>query len=119
MSEKEMGKKEPTVKTLEDKGTKTDFVDFGDGRQVFIYREEKFRGIQVGGFRLGWSEKYKIGSPDNITMGTISTLSKQVSELSGSAVSTSDFEVMKEGSALPSSLEIKKESIEITKEDKS
>jgi hypothetical protein len=96
MIEKEKEKKEPSVKTFEDKGTKLDFVDLGEGRQAFLYREEKFRGLQVWGVRLGWSEKYKLISPNEITMGTFTALSKMASKASGSAINANDFEVVKQ-----------------------
>jgi len=86
-------KKEPKVKTIEDKGTKIDFVDFGNGRQTFIFREEKFRGIQIAGFRLGWSEKYKVISPQELTKGTLSVMSTAVTNVSGEIVVPKDFDV--------------------------
>ena len=87
-------KKEPTIKTLEDRGTKVDFVDFGDGRHVFLFREEKFRGLQIGwGFRLGWSEKYKLITPAELTPDTISVLSAHITNVSGVETKPEDFEV--------------------------
>ena len=86
-------KKEPIVKTLEDKGTKIDFVDFGNGRQAFLFREERFMGVQIGGFRFGYSEKYRVISPGELTPHTISVLSEQVSNVSGVKTKPEDFQV--------------------------
>lgn len=90
---KETEEKKPKVKTLEDKGTKVDFVDFGDGRQAFIYREKTFRGVEAGGFRLGWTDTYKVISPQELTGGTVTALSKNISTVSGSPVKITDFEL--------------------------
>jgi hypothetical protein len=92
---KEEEKKKPRIETLEDKGTKVDLVDFGDGRQTFLYREEKFRGLDIAGVRLGWREKYKIITPEQLSplsKGTIYTMSDAVSTASASSVKPSDFE---------------------------
>ena len=86
-------KKEPTIKTLVDTGTTINFVDFGNGRQAFIFREEKFGRLQIWGVRLGWSEKYKVISPAELTRDTITVLSTQVTNVSGSATKPEDFEV--------------------------
>lgn len=93
MEKEKREKKKPTVKTLEDKGTKIDFADFGDGRQVFIYQEEKFRGFGIGGFKIGLTDKYKVISPQELTSGTITTLSNVVSNVSGDIVKVGDFEI--------------------------
>jgi hypothetical protein len=86
-------KKKPRIETLEDKGTKIDFADFGNGRQAFIFREEKFRGIQIAGFRLGWSEKYRVISPQEITKGTLTAMSTAVGNVSGVVTKPEDFQV--------------------------
>jgi hypothetical protein len=90
-AEKKEKKKQPTIKTLEDKGTKIDFVDFGDGRQVFLYQTEKFRGVDVGAFRLGWTDKYNVISPQELTRGTLTAISTCASIVTGSAVKPEDF----------------------------
>lgn len=87
-------KKEPIVKTLEDKGTKIDWVKLPDGREMFIFQEEKFRGIQIAGFKLGKTDKYRIISPAALTSSTINRLSQVVTEVSGSAISPSDISVI-------------------------
>ena len=58
--------KKPTIETLEHKGTKVDVVDFKDGRQIFIFQTEKFTGFQIGAFKLGWSNKYAVISPEQL-----------------------------------------------------
>jgi len=65
-------RKELTIKTLVDTGTTINFVDFGNGRQAFIFREEKFGGLQIWGVRLGWSENYRVIAPEELTRDTIS-----------------------------------------------
>ena len=72
---------------------KIDFVDFGNGKQAFFYQEEKFRGLEIAGFRIGWTDKYKVISPQELTPSTISTLSNTVSNVSGSMVQSKDFEI--------------------------
>ena len=86
-------KKEPTIKTLVDTGTTINFVDFGNGRQAFIFREEKFGRLQIWGVRLGWSENYRVIAPEALTCDTISVLSAQVTNVSGEETGPEDFEV--------------------------
>jgi hypothetical protein len=86
-------KKQPTIKTLEDKGTKIDYVDFGDGKQAFFYQSEKFRGLGIGAFRLGWSDKYNIISPQKLTRDEIVAISGDASIVTGSTVRPEDFVV--------------------------
>jgi hypothetical protein len=90
---KEVAKKKPKVKTIEDKGTKIDFVDFGDGNYTVLFREEKFRGLDLSVVKLGWSEKYKVVSPREITKGTLSTLSEKVKQVSGLQITPEDLEI--------------------------
>lgn len=87
-------KEEPIIKTLEDKGTKIDWVKFADGREMFIFQEEKFRGIQIAGFKLGLTDKYKVIPPTELSQNTINLLSKAVTNVSGSAVSSNDISVI-------------------------
>ncbi len=91
MAKEDKEKKQPTIKTLEDKGTKIDLVDFGDGRQAFFYQTEKFRGLGIGAFRLGWTDKYNVISPQKLTYNTISGMATTVSVVSGSDVKPKDF----------------------------
>lgn len=90
---KESKEKKPTIKTLEDKGTKIDLVDFGDGRQAFFYQTEKFRGLGIGAFRLGWTDKYNVISPQELTYDQISGMARTVSVATGSNVLPSSFVV--------------------------
>lgn len=86
-------KKEPTIKTHSDRGTTIDFADFGNGRQAFIFLEEKIRGLQIWGVRLGWSENYMVIAPEELTRDTISEISAQVTNVSGEETEPEDFEV--------------------------
>jgi hypothetical protein len=86
-------KKQPTIKTLEDKGTKIDYVDFGDGRQAFFYQTEKFRGVSAGAFRFGWTDKYNVISPSELSKDTIAAMSASASTVTGSPVKPEDFKV--------------------------
>lgn len=88
---KEEKKKQPTIKTLEDKGTKVDLVDFGDGRQALFFQIEKFRGFGIGAFRLGWANKYAVVSPKELTQGTINSMATSGSIITGSPIKPEDF----------------------------
>jgi hypothetical protein len=99
-------KKQPTIKTLEDKGTKIDFADFGDGKQAILYQTEKFRGLQIGMFRLGWANKYDVISPKELTPATLTEISGDVSIATGSTVKPADFVVHSSKANLSSSFTI-------------
>lgn len=92
----EKKKKKPTIKTLEDEGTKVDLVDFGNGRHAFFYRQEKFLGVEIPiiGARLGWSEKYNVVSPGQLSQDTISTMTQTLSTISGAQVNPDDISVI-------------------------
>ena len=84
-------KKQPTIKTLVDKGTKVDFVDFGDGRQAFFFQTEKFRGITIGAFKLGWTNKYAVVSPQDLSQGTLNLMATSASNVASSTIKPEDF----------------------------
>lgn len=84
-------KKQPAIKTYEDKGTKVDLVDFGDGRQALFYQIEKFRGLGIGAFRVGWTNKYAVVSPEQLTRGTLDLMASSGSIITGSTIKTEDF----------------------------
>jgi hypothetical protein len=85
--------KKSSIKTLEDKGTKVDFIDLGDGRQIFIYQTEKFRGLSIGAFKLGWTNKYDIISPGELTKDTLEAMARTGSAVSGQVITPEYFEV--------------------------
>ena len=82
---------EPKVKTLRDKGATIDHVTLSDGRELFILKEEKFRGADIGGFKLGWSDKYQIISPRDIGGGTLNIMTSLISSASGVTRMATDF----------------------------
>ena len=84
-------KKLPTIKTLEDKGTKVDLVDFEDGRQALFFQIEKFRGLGIGAFRIGFTNKYAVVSPEQLTRGTLDLMATSGSIITGSTIKTEDF----------------------------
>jgi hypothetical protein len=86
-------KKKPEIKTLKDKGISIDYARFSDGREAFIFEEERFRGLAISVFRLGITDKYKVFTPKAPSMGTLSLLSKAVNDSSGSHTTIKDFEV--------------------------
>ena len=86
-------KSKATIKTLVDKGTKVDFVDFGNGRQTFIYQIEKFRGLSIGAFKLGLTDKYHVITPQELTEGTIAVMAETGSAVSGQTINPQDFEI--------------------------
>jgi hypothetical protein len=92
MAEKEK-RKEPTVKTVEDKGTKFDYVNFGNGKEAFVYQSEKIRKIEIGGFKLNWGSKYNIMSPEKLSDQDLTYLSGTISTYTGSCVMPKDLEV--------------------------
>lgn len=96
MTEQEK-KKQPTIKTYEDKGTKVDLVDFGDGRQALFYQIEKFRGLGIGAFRVGWTNKYAVVSPEQLTRGTLDLMATSGSIITGSTIKPEDFMVVRVG----------------------
>jgi hypothetical protein len=91
---KEEKKKQPTITTLEHKGTKVDLIDFGDGRQALFYQIEKFRGLGIGAFRIGWTNKYAVVSPEQLTRGTLDLMATSGSIVTGSTIKPEDFEPM-------------------------
>ena len=84
-------KKRPTIKTLEDKGTKVDLVDFGDGRQALFFQIEKFRGIEIGAFKLGWTNKYAVVSPAELSQGTLNLMATSGSNIASTTIKPEDF----------------------------
>jgi hypothetical protein len=86
-------KKQPTIKTLEDRGTKVDLVDFGDGRQALFFQIEKFRGLAIGAFKLGWTNKYAVVSPEALTQGTLNLMATSGSNIAASTIKPEDFVV--------------------------
>lgn len=88
-----MSKKEPKIKTLKDKGATVDWVRFPDGREAFIFQQEKFRGIEVYGFKVGTTDKYKVISPTELSQGTLDVMSEIVTNVSGSRVKSNDINV--------------------------
>jgi len=86
--------KKPDIKTLQDKGAKIDYVKLSDGRELFVFEEERFRGLQLYGFRLGWSNKYQVVAPSQLTRGTISIMSGLVTKASGAQTSPEDISVL-------------------------
>ena len=110
-------KKQPAIKTLEDKGTKVDLVDFGDGRQAFFFRTEEFKGISIGAFRLGWTNKYDVVSPTMLTNEQLTFVSGTISTVTGSTVSPTDLEVHTAAKDISSSMTVRYQTAE-KKEDK-
>jgi|GEM_PF-7005952 len=106
MAKESKEKKQPTIKTLEDKGTKIDYVDFGDGRQAFFYQTEKFRGVGVGAFKLGWTDKYTVISPTKLSRDTLVTMSANASAATGSSIKPEDFIVYASKAELRSSITV-------------
>lgn len=84
-------KKKPKMKTYEDKGTKVDFFNYGDGREAFFFKTEEFRGLSIGAVKLGWTNKYGIFTPQKITQGTLDVMSANASIVSGSTITSNDF----------------------------
>ena len=95
MSE-EQKKKQPTIKTLKDKGTKVDLVELGDGSRTLFYQIEKTRELKITlgiwAFRIGWSDKYAvIPSPETLTRDTLEVMAKSGSTITGSIIKPEDF----------------------------
>jgi len=88
-------KKQPTIKTLEDKGTKVDLVDFEDGRRAMFFQIEKFRGLSIGAFRIGYTNKYAVVSPESLTRSTLDAMATSGSIITGSSIKPEDFVVVK------------------------
>ncbi len=85
------GSVDPVVKTVQDKGTKIDWVSFNDGRAMFIFLDKVFK-VQVVGFKIETADKYQVFSPESLTSITVDSLLQALTTASGLETSIEDVE---------------------------
>lgn len=86
-----MTENKPTIKTYKDKGIKVDYFNYGDGKEALFYRIEEFKGLQIGAVRIGWTNKYAVASPQQLTQHTLDMMATSGSIVTGSSIKPEDF----------------------------
>ena len=96
-------KKEPTIKTCEDKGVKVDYFKY-EGGEAYFFRTEEFKGITIGAVKIGWTNKYATFVPfvpQKISQGTLDVMAANASAVSGNVISSNDFVVISDDKGAP------------------